>query len=542
MKSSIIKILLVMAFFCFLADKLKSQDNYSFTVQTKIEQGIIEGLYHTSNGIQTYFGIPYAKPPIGSLRWKAPQSPDKWNGVRSTKKFGPRPVQEMLYSDMRFRSDGISEDCLYLNVWTPAKRNSKGLPVLVYFYGGGLHAGDGSEPRYDGTSLAKQGIIVVTVSYRLGIFGLFAHPDLTAESPNKASGNYCLLDQAFAIQWVHDNIQAFGGDPAKITIGGESAGSISVAALMASPLAKDLIAGAIGESGAPIFPTAGPVSLSAGEKIGLEFAHQAGDLSLEQLRNLSTRDLYEIYKELNRPELPLVIDGYSIPNTLPEIFRAGKQAQIPLLAGWNSAEIPGTSLMGLPYEEDRFKKAVKDTFHNQSEAVLSLYPHQDSKQIAVSATDLASDIFIVYSTWKWIDLQCQHSSKPVYRYLFDQLRPPVATQQNLSENEKKIQALLKPVGAPHASEIEYFLGNLDYNDTYVWTEDDRTVSRNMLHYLANFIKTGDPNGNGLPQWKPIQKNDANPPVMLIQPQPVLQKAQNDARYILLDKIYKNDPR
>lgn len=241
---------------------MAAQKNNSFAVQATVENGIIEGLYDTKSGLQLYFGVPFAKPPIGNLRWKAPEPADNWKGVLSTKDFGARPVQGIVFGDMNSRSDGLSEDCLYLNVWTPAKRTTKGLPVLVYFYGGGFVAGDASEPRYDGANMAKKGIVVVTVNYRLGIFGFFAHPELSQEAAYKGSGNYGLLDQQAGLKWVQKNIAAFGGDLKRVTIAGESAGSISVSGQMASPLSKDLIAGAIGESGAGINPTLSPVPLA----------------------------------------------------------------------------------------------------------------------------------------------------------------------------------------------------------------------------------------------------------------------------------------
>src|SRR5687767_4018416 len=251
--------------------KVVAQNNDGFSVQVKVENGIIEGLYDTRTGLQHYFGIPFAKPPVGILRWREPQPVENWKGVLSTKAFGPRPVQAVVFGDMNSRSAGVSEDCLYLNVWTPAKRNTAGLPVLVYFFGGGFVAGDGSEPRYDGASMAKKGIVVVTVNYRLGIFGFFAHPELSKEAPYKASGNYGFLDQAHALKWVQKNIAAFGGDPKKVTIAGESAGSVSVSAQMVSPLSKNLIAGAIGESGSGMRALSA-VPLAEGEKIGAEFA------------------------------------------------------------------------------------------------------------------------------------------------------------------------------------------------------------------------------------------------------------------------------
>src|SRR5688572_18600139 len=228
---------------------LLAQDKDSFPVQVKIENGTIEGMYNTHTQLQTYLGIPFAKPPVGDLRWKPPQPLDNWKGVLNTKEFGPRPMQTLVFGDMNSRSNGVSEDCLYLNVWTPAKRNTSGLPVLVYFFGGGFVAGDGSEPRYDGGSMARKGIVAVTVNYRLNIFGFFSHPELSKESPYKGSGNYGFLDHHAALKWVQKNIAAFGGDPKRVTIAGESAGSIAVSAQMSSPLSKDLIAGAIGESG-----------------------------------------------------------------------------------------------------------------------------------------------------------------------------------------------------------------------------------------------------------------------------------------------------
>ena len=262
--------------------------------RTKISNGVIEGNYSTHSGIQTYLGIPFAKPPVGDLRWKAPQPLDDWKGVKETKTFGPRPMQKIIWGDMNSRSNGVSEDCLYLNVWTPAFRNTKDLPVLLYYYGGGNVAGDGSEPRYDGESMAKKGIVVVTCNYRLNIFGFLAHPELSAETSYKASGNYGMLDQAAALKWVHENISAFGGDSTKITIAGESAGSVAVSMQMSSPLSRDLIAGAIGESGAGIHPTLAPVSLEEAEKTGEEFVKAAGFENMDQFRALSSRDIYEI--------------------------------------------------------------------------------------------------------------------------------------------------------------------------------------------------------------------------------------------------------
>jgi para-nitrobenzyl esterase len=525
-----------------------AQKENSFAVQVKVENGAIEGLYDTKSGLQLYFGIPFAKPPVGELRWKAPQPLDAWKGVRETKAFGPRAVQAPVFGDMSFRSNGMSEDCLYLNVWTPAKRNTSGLPVLVYFYGGGFVAGDGSEPRYDGASMAKKGMVVVTCNYRLNIFGFFAHPELSKESPYKGSGNYGLLDQNAALKWVQKNIAAFGGDPKKVTIAGESAGSISVSAHMASPLSKNLIAGAIGESGAAINPTLAPIPLAEAEKTGLEFATKAGYPTLAQLRSLSTREIYEVYTESKRFGFPTTIDGYFYPKSVNEIFKAKEQAQVPLLLGWNSAEIPGMAFMqGLTYTPENFIKKVKEVYPTESEEVLRHYPHSNEKEVELSATALASDRFIAYSTWKWFDLHRKTSKQPVYRYLYSKLRPPLVDQDKESglaggtvQRNQNAPKPPPPVGAPHACEIEYCMGNLHLVKDYAWTDDDYKVSEVMQNYFANFIIKGNPNGDKLPEWPAAQPDDTTPSVMIIDVESKAIESKDDARYVFLDKSYKNN--
>ncbi len=527
---------------------VQSQNKDAFAVQTEIEHGIIEGNYDTETDIQSYLGIPFAKPPVGDLRWKPPQPLNSWEGVRQTKTFGPRPMQRIVFGDMNSRSNGVSEDCLYLNVWTPANRNTENLPVLVYFFGGGFVAGDGSEPRYDGESMAKEGIVVVTVNYRLNVFGFLAHPDLSEESSYGASGNYGLLDQHAALQWVQTNIAAFGGDPSKVTICGESAGSISVSIQMASPLSRDLIAGAIGESGASIDPTLAPISLEDAEKTGAEFVQKAGYQSIEEMRSLSSRDIYEIYNESGRFGFPVVIDGYLIPDKLKDIFNAREQAQVPLLLGWNSAEIPGGAFMqGQPYTEEAYREKVKQAYPEKAEEVLKLYPHGSMNEIEQSATDLASDRFIAYSTWKWFDLHRKNSGQPVYRYLYSKLRPPLRDQTlvpGLAGGTQRANpdAPTQPraLGAPHACEIEYCMGNLDLIKEYAWTADDYQVSKTMQRYFANFIKSGDPNGTDLPQWDAASSEDPHPPVMVIDVESEMVPSQVEARYQFLDEDYGNN--
>ncbi|MEP7317829.1 MAG: carboxylesterase family protein [Panacibacter sp.] len=539
-----ITLLIAAVWSCFAA---MAQTDYNFPVQKKIENGIVEGNYNTKEGLQLYFGIPFAKPPVGNLRWKGPQPVENWKGVLQTKKFSPRPVQGIVFGDMSSRSEGLSEDCLYLNVWTPAKHDTKGLPVLVYFYGGGFVAGDASEPRYDGASMAKKGIVAVTVNYRLNIFGFFSHPELSAEASYKGSGNYGLLDQNAALKWVQKNIAAFGGDPSKVTIAGESAGSISVTAQMASPLSKSLFAGAIGESGASINPTLSPVPLKEAEKTGLDFAKSINAPTLAQLRAMSTQELYEYYNASKRFGFPTVIDGYFYTKTVPETFKAGEQSKVPLLVGWNSAEIPGMAFTQGPFTDENYVKKVKEAYPKDYEEVLKLYPHGSDKEIELSATALASDRFIAYSTWKWFDLQRKYSNQPVFRYMFSRIRPPLADNSltpGLAGGTVKKDAnafkMPEPVGAAHASEIEYCMGNVYLVKDYAWTEDDYKVSATMEEYFANFIKTGNPNGKDLPNWPAALKDATDPDVMIINTDSKAVKATDDARYLFLDKAYGNN--
>ena len=540
------KTLLAFTFSISALMSIAQANTNAFAVQATTQNGIIEGNYDTKSGIQTYFGIPFAQPPVGDLRWKDPQPLAPWKGVKETKHFGPRPMQVLIWGDMNSRSNGVSEDCLYLNVWTPATRNTKNLPVLVYFYGGGNVAGDGSEPRYDGETMAKKGIVVITCNYRLNIFGNFAHPALSAESAHKSSGNYGYYDQLAALQWVKNNIAAFGGDPNHVTIAGESAGSIAVSYQMASPLAKGLVHAAIGESGAGIEPTMAPVTLQEAEKTGKDFAEKAGVHSLKALRALSARDLYEMYVESKTFGFPVVLDGYFLPKYLNQIFNAKEQAQIPLLVGWNSAETPGSAFMqGQPYTVENYINRVKAAFPNNATEILNLYPAHSEKEVELSATAMSSDGFIAYSTWKWFDLHRKNSSQPVYRYLYSKLRPALVDANLVSGlaggtiSKKEAAAAPPAVGAPHACEIEYCMGNLHLIKEYAWTPDDYQVSETMNNYFANFIKSYNPNSSNLPEWKLATRNDPTPPVMVIDVKSRTEKALHDARYELLDKLYKN---
>jgi para-nitrobenzyl esterase len=516
--------------------------------QVKIANGIVEGVTEAS-GVHSFKGIPFAQPPVGELRWKAPQPVANWGGVRKANRFEYNPMQKKVFGDMGFRSPGMSEDCLYLNVWTPAKGEKK-LPVLVYFYGGGFVAGDGSEARYDGESMAKRGIIALTVNYRLGVFGFLSHPELTKESPHHASGNYGLLDQHEALRWVQQNIAAFGGDPNRVTIAGESAGSIAVSAQMVSPLSKNLIAGAIGESGAMIKPTLAPIPLEEGERNGLKFTEKVGAASLVALRAIPADKLLDEASKQGIPPMPATIDGYFLTKKPTDVFAAGEQAHVPLLVGWNSAEIPYQAFMwGDAPTPENYVKKVKALYADKTDEVLKLYPGNTQEEVIRSATELASDRFIVYSTWKWGKLHAQTSGKPVYRYLFSKPRPPMKAEMGnakagLAGGIVKGDAEKEPVkkqpeplvGATHASEIEYAMGNLATNLTYGWTPEDYKVSATMESYFANFIITGNPNGAGLPKWDANTKS-SQVKFINIDVNTRLETEKNGARYLFLDKEF-----
>jgi para-nitrobenzyl esterase len=487
-----------------------------------------------STGITLFKGIPFAAPPTGDRRWKPPQPAANWQGVRAATRFGPQCMQARIYSDMVFRNEGTSEDCLYLNVWTPKPSAGERLPVLVYIFGGGFMAGDGSEPRYDGENLARRGLVVVTLSHRLGIFGFFSHPALSAESPQHASGNYGLMDQVAALRWVKTNIASFGGDPQRVTIAGESAGSFSVSALMASPMAKGLIAGAIGESGAMFGATLSTESRQSTEQDGVKFATAIGAPSLRQLRALSAHELVAASGRAELPHFRANVDGAFLPETAAAIYAAGKQAHVPLLAGWDSEESSGRAVVESPTSE-KFAASLIRIFGAHATHARSFYSGSTTQEIAQAATDLASDQFIAYGTWKWLEEQSR-TGQPVYRYYFSRPRPPLTKPEPPSRNGDSLWATI-PAGAPHSTEIEYALGNLSRNTVFAWTADDQKVSATMMDYFANFVKTGNPNGAGLPAW-PQGKPDASGKVtrMRIDVQSRIEPEPRE-RYLFLQSFY-----
>ncbi len=495
------------------------------SVQQRTADGVLEGVVSADGKVRTFKGIPYAAPPVGPLRWKAPQRVQPWTGVRRAVEYPPRCMQGRIFNDMIFNDSGPSEDCLYLNLWMPEHHTAGKLPVMVWIFGGGFVAGSSSEPRQDAGNLSKMGVMVVSLNYRLGVFGLLAHPELTKESAHHASGNYGLLDQVAALEWVKKNIATFGGDPDNVTIFGESAGSSSVSALMASPLTRGLFRRAIGESGA-CFSSRRPMkTLAEAEKTGLDFTHTAfGTDSIEALRAKPAQDVLDAALKQPRGYFSSDIDGYFLPADCAAIYAEGKQSHVPLLAGWNQDEGSyRTFFDGEAPTVSNYDARVKSEFGTNAEALLKLYPAATDAQAKQSAHDLASDRFTGYSTWKWIDMQFKTGESPVFRYEFDQALPLPTDAAPGTEP-----------AAPHASEIEFVFRVLS-SKNLPWRPEDRQVSELMAAYWTNFAKTGDPNGPGLPQWPAYSSRD-DYQVMHLRATPGPSADTHRNRYEFLDHL------
>ena len=511
--------------------------------RVKIANGVLESNAAPKDGVRSFKGIPFGQPPVGAFRWREPQPVKNWSGVRNADEFGPRCMQRTTAgADYWFRSSGMSEDCLYLNVWTPAKSDREKLPVLVYIFGGGFQNGDGSEPRYDGESMARKGMVAVSINYRTNIFGFFVHPELTKESAHHAAGNYGLLDQVAALQWVRKNIAAFGGDASHVTVAGESAGSISVSALMASPLSKNLMAAAIGESGA-MTSSLPAQPLAEAEENGVKFGTAASANTLAALRALTDEQIQEAVAKVQGVRFSTTLDGYFLSKPLTAIFEAGEQAKIPLLAGSNTQEQAARSVLGegAPSPET-LASAIKRFYGDKSGDILKAYSATTTDEVYEAATHLASARFVGFSTWKWTELQMKTGGRPVYRYLYARPRPAYlgmpgqpAPQQGRGGKGagRGSQQSAGPRGASHSAEIQYAMGNLDLDKRYTWEPDDYEVSKVMQAYFVNFIKTGNPNGPGLPEW-PAYRADDNYQRMRIDVKSHAEPEAHRNRYVALD--------
>jgi para-nitrobenzyl esterase len=489
----------------------------------KVDTGKLEG--KSDGTINAFLGIPYAAPPLGELRWKPPARPAKWKGARKATEFGARCMQSRVYDDMIFRDPGPSEDCLYLNVWTPAKRTGGKLPVMVWVYGGGFVAGATSEPRQDGTNLANENVVVVSMNYRLGIFGFFAYPELAKESGRDSAGNYGLLDQVAALEWVKRNIAAFGGDPGNVTIFGESAGSFSVSELMASPVAKGLFQRAIGESGGAFASQGLPFrTLAESSEAGAKFASDAlGAKTLAELRALPAQKILETATATKTIRFAPNMDGYFLPETPAAIFAAGKQSDVPLLAGWNMDEGGSAAANTKDDAVAKLKEMAQKEFGDKAEEFLKHYSADDPAQAERALKDFAGDRFIAFSTWKWLEAQKSTGKSALYRYRFDILHP--------ADPKRPPNA-----GAYHSAEIEYVFGALDSENWVSWRPEDRALSEQMRQYWSNFARSGDPNGPRLEKW-PVYDSTREWQVMHLNAELKVEKDTHRDRYVFLDSVW-----
>jgi para-nitrobenzyl esterase len=479
------------------------------TVQ--VESGLLAGKRSEDHSIYSFKGIPYAQPPVGRLRWRAPQPPDKWSGVRTAATFGPRCVQPDRSSTAvgYFGPEAESEDCLYLNVWTSDCASDAKRPVMVWLHGGALLVGSGALPIFDGSALARHGVVVVTVNFRLGRLGFLAHPDLSHEHPQRISGNYGHLDQIAALRWVRDNIAAFGGDPGRITIFGQSAGSTSVAALMASPLAEGLFHRAIGQSGGG-FGRRSIAMLDAAEQAGAALVRAMGADRIDELRTRPARELQlarpddggikELYdsndpKGLDKATTWSVIDGHFLRERLIDTFERGAQHDVPLLTGATTDEGSNQPASA----RDELRRRARADYGDLAAAFLRLFPAGTDAQAEASSRKAVGSKVFNWENWTWANLQARQARAPVYHYHFSRVPPKPLTAAGGDQS--------RHLGAFHTAEIPYVFQTLDVR-AWPWSQADRELSAAMTCYWVNFAATGDPNGGGLPAWPRFQPGTA----------------------------------
>jgi para-nitrobenzyl esterase len=453
-------------------------------------QGKVHGKTINDGKVKAFLGLPYAAPPVGDLRWRPPQPPAKWKGERDATQFGARCAQGKVFDDMAFLDGGESENCLFLNVYTPAGAKPKSkLPVMFWIHGGGYRAGASSEPRHGGGFLPLKGVVLVTINYRLGVFGFLATSDLNTEATG-AAGNYGLLDMVAALRWVNSNIAEFGGDPDNVTIFGESAGSSAVSTLMASRMARGLFHKAIGESGADFADPQLTGFQESEEDKGDAWVASLGARSAQELRAWSTEKILEAARG-KKIGFPPYADGRLITEPVEGTFATGRQAHVPLLAGWNRDESASLS-NGMTAK--KWKAYAADHFEDRAEEFLKLFPGDTDEQAARSSIDYGSDSFIAFATWKWVEAHRKTGDSPVYRYHFE--LPALPSKFHTG------------VLAFHADDIEYVFGTLDTRPGETVRDEDRKLSEQMMSYWTNFAKSGDPNGRGLPPWPRYDKDDS----------------------------------
>jgi para-nitrobenzyl esterase len=490
------------------------------TVQ--LDSGLISGIAGSSAGVEVYKGIPYAAAPVGNLRWRAPGPVAHWDGVRKAEEFGAMCMRPAFRGAAGAAAPAtppkMSEDCLFLNVWTAAPSSSDRRPVMVWIHPGGYQTGSGATPGYDGQALAKKGVVLVTINYRLGVFGFFSHPELTKESERHASGNYAFMDQVAALRWVEKNIAAFGGDPQRVTVFGDSAGSSSIANLMGSPQAKGLFQRAVGESGAWMGLSLTPMrTLAEAEQAGAKIADGLNAHNLEELRAMPAEDLLKA----GRAGGP-VVDGWFLPEDVATIFAQGKQNDVPLIAGSNQDE--GTFFLQ-PTTAEKFIERTRARYHDQADAFLKLYPAGTDEE--ANASQLAAfrdELAFVMRVWARAQTKTGHSKAFLF-YFTHQPPPPAGATARGGFGS----------GATHGSEAQYIFGNL--LGPRAWTDLDHQVSDMLASYWVNFAAEGDPNGKGMAKWPAFDDRTSDRP-MVLGDQAAVGPAPNRAQLAFFESVYE----
>ncbi|RVU25977.1 carboxylesterase family protein [Sandaracinomonas limnophila] len=464
---------------------------FAQSIVVKTDKGKVKGF--TKDNLQIFLGIPFAKPPVGDLRWKAPQAMDPWKGIKECTQFSASPFQNapapfaFWSSEFLIPKSPISEDCLYLNVWTKAKVQ-KPKAVLVYIYGGGFRSGGTACPIYDGSNMAKEDVVFVSLNYRVGVFGFMAHPELSKESSSASSGNYAILDLIEGLKWVKNNIHAFGGDPNQVTIAGQSAGASAVSILCASPLAKGLFKNAVLESGALSLVMSNPAQANEAkekaEAAGLKLAERLGVASLAELRNKSAEEI----QKTNLGQAGPYADGYIIPVDITGAYLAGKQNDVNLLIGWNKDD--RLSPRALP--ADKYIEQIKTRFKDKADEVLQLYPATTDAIASESQTAMSRNEFFGSKQYGLAKLQEAKGKGKIYMYRFCRDVPGFTPETQF--------------GAFHTGDVPYFYNNL-HTVNRPFEAADQQLAKSMSQYLLNFTKTGNPSGKGLTTWPAYDQKD-----------------------------------
>lgn len=475
-------LLLLMAVAC-TAHNEKFAGNTIDIHSVQTEAGIVSGYFGKDSAVMIFKGIPYAAPPLNDLRWKAPAAPLTWDGVLHCDSFAPSAMQqtpapfEMWSMEFMAPEKPLSEDCLYLNIWSPAKGSGEKLPVMVWIHGGAFHSGSGSVPLYDGEEIAKKGIVFITINYRLGIFGFFAHPELSAESPDYVSGNYGILDQIAALRWVKNNVASFGGNPENVTIAGQSAGAFSVHALVVSSKARDLFHRAIAQSGGMFRPADNGTDLPAAEKAGAALIKELNIASVNDLRKMPAEALLS-----KGGRWGAIVDGIVIPNAY-KAFSDTMYNDVPVLTGWNADEF----FFGKVLNARQYTDYAGKNFGDDAAEFLNVFPGSSDEEAAQSQV-LFSVLNFGWQNYAWAHMQNKYGRCKSWLYYFSHVPPG-----------------LPDYGAFHSAEFGYALKTLQFWDR-PFEPYDYQLSEMMSDYWVNFARNGDPNGEGLPQWVPYDQS------------------------------------